>query len=45
MYTETLHRITKYTLHNFKSAIDAGMIVHDLKHLTGGCGVLKELTE
>ena len=27
---EKLHRIAEYTLNNFKSAIDAGMIVHEL---------------
>ena len=27
---EKLHRITKYTLNNLKSAIHAGMIVHDV---------------
>ena len=62
---EKLHRITEYTLNNFKSAIDAGTIIYDvdlqkwglnsenilglksydLKHLTGGCGSLNELTE
>ena len=29
-YTEKLHRIAEYTLNNFKSAIDAGMIIHDV---------------
>ena len=27
---EKLHRIAEHTLNNFKSAIDAGMIIHDL---------------
>ena len=27
---EKLHRIAEYTLNNLKSAIDAGMIVHDV---------------
>ena len=27
---EKLHRFAEYTLNNLKSAIDAGMIVHDL---------------
>ena len=64
-YMEELHRIAECTLNNFKSAIDAGMIVydvdlrnrvfmlktslvlmiHDLKHLTGGCRGLNEITE
>ena len=29
-YMEKLHRIAEYTLNNFKSAIDAGMIIHDV---------------
>ena len=27
---EKLHRIVEYTLNNFKSSIDAGMIIHDV---------------
>ena len=27
---EKLYRIVEYTLNNFKSAIDAGMIIHDV---------------
>ena len=27
---EKLHRIAEYTLNNFKNAIDAGMIIHDV---------------
>ena len=29
-YMEKLHRIAEYTLNNFKSALNAGMIVHDV---------------
>ena len=30
-YMEKLHRIVEYTLNNFKSAIHAGMIIHDVE--------------
>ena len=29
-YVQKVHRIAQYTLNNFKSAIDAGMIIHDV---------------
>ena len=34
---EKLHRIAEYTLNNIKSAIDASMIVHDVRCLSRKC--------
>ena len=46
-YVENLHLIVEYALNNGVYMVKTSLVlkIHDLKHLTGGCGGLKELTE